>query len=161
MLDIKQAFNTPYHIQLQLSFLPMKFHHPWVISWGVWVLKKLLKAGVWCFQMLGIFFFFHAIFFHLSLLAYENLWFCTTTLNFHLLLAMCKTEHRTPMCSTQTNPSKPRWAAPSLPREIKLSKQKVWNLGTVVDTGAHVFFDCKLYSERELSAVFFEISPPG
>lgn len=72
MLDIKQAFNTPYHIQLQLSFLPMKFHHPWVISWGVWVLKKLLKAGVWCFQMLGIFF-FHAIFFHLSLLAYENL----------------------------------------------------------------------------------------
>lgn len=71
MLDIKQAFNTPYLIQLQLSFHHMKFYPPWVISWGVWVLKKLLRAGVCCFQMLGGFFPFY--FFPSLLIAYENL----------------------------------------------------------------------------------------
>lgn len=33
-------------------------------------MEKLLRAGVWCFQMLELF--FHSTFFHLSLIAYEN-----------------------------------------------------------------------------------------
>lgn len=47
---MKQAFNTTYHIRLQLSFHHMKFHPPWVISWGVWVLEKLLRTVFGAFR---------------------------------------------------------------------------------------------------------------
>lgn len=141
MLDIKQAFNTSLSHSTATLISSHEVSSSLSNLLGGLSTEKAFKS--WCLVLSDAGdFFFHSIF---SISLFDSLWkfvchFAQSFLTFHLLLAMCKTELRTRMCSTQTNPSKPRWVAPALPREIKFSRQKVWNLGTVIDTGACVCF---------------------